>query len=192
MRVFRRFFSRWQNWVSSLLILGYVVVAGLAPLLSPHDPRQPGAFMQVGRVTEGSPLPPDEKAPLGMLPLGVDVLHALIWGSRDALQFGLIVTISTALFGILYGAISGFLGNRLGSLMIRVSDAFLAFPPIAGLVLLQQLFATTITAMIERRIKAAMDEERSALARLRESLAARAAIRPGIPGARRTRLARQP
>ena len=103
--------------------------------------------MQVGRVTEGSPLPPDEKAPLGMLPLGVDVLHALIWGSRDALQFGLIVTISTALFGILYGAISGFLGNRLGSLMIRVSDAFLAFPPIAGLVLLQQLFATTITAM---------------------------------------------
>jgi peptide/nickel transport system permease protein len=82
-----------------------------------------------------------------MLPFGFDVYHALVWGSRDALQFGLIVTTITALFGTLYGAVSGFAGNRLGNLMIRTADSFLAFPPIAGVVFLQQLFATTITAM---------------------------------------------
>src|SRR5215210_1061168 len=147
MRLLRRFFSRWQNWVSFLLILIYIVVAFAAPYLSPDDLKNPGPFMRVGKATEGSPLPPDEKAVLGMLPFGIDVYHALIWGSRDALRFGLIVTVSTALFGILYGAVSGFAGNQLGNLMIRVSDSFLAFPPIAGMVFLQQLLVATITAM---------------------------------------------
>ena len=147
MRLLRRFFSRWQNWVSVLLILTYVGVAISAPYIAPEDPKNPGAFIRVGRATEGEPQPPSEKAILGMLPFGIDVYHALVWGSRDALQFGLIVTISTALFGVLYGAISGFVENRLGDFMIRLSDSFLAFPPIAGLVFLQQLFATTVTAM---------------------------------------------
>jgi len=147
MRRFRRFFSRWQNWVSSLTILAFIGIAIAAPYLSPHDLKEPGPFMRVGRATEGRPLPPDEKAILGMLPFGIDVYHALIWGTRDALEFGLIVTISTALFGIFYGAVSGFAGNRLGNLMIRTADSFLAFPPIAAVVFLQQLFATTITAM---------------------------------------------
>jgi peptide/nickel transport system permease protein len=78
--------------------------------------------------------------------MGIDVYHPLVWGSRDALRFGLLVTISTALFGVLYGATSGFVGNRLGNFMIRLSDSFLAFPPIAGVVLLQQLYVTSISA----------------------------------------------
>ena len=147
MRLVQRFFSRWQNWGSFLLILAYVGVALAAPYLSPEDPKNPGAFLQVGRATEGEPQPPDEKAILGMLPFGIDVYHALLWGSRDALQFGLIVTISTAVFGVLYGAVSGFAGNPLGNFMIRVSDSFLAFPPIAGLIFLQQLLLTTVASM---------------------------------------------
>lgn len=146
---FRRYFTRWQNWIGLLLILGYVGVAVLAPVLSPNDPKDPGPFLQVGKRTRtlGEPQPPNEKAPLGMLPFGVDVYHALVWGARGALSFGLIVTSTTALFGILYGAISGFAGNRLSSFMLRVADAFLAFPPIAGVVLLQQLYLTSIQAL---------------------------------------------
>ena len=149
MRLFRRFFSRWQNWVSSLLILTYVGVALAAPYLAPEDPKHPGAFIRVGKATEGEPQPPTEKAILGMLPFGIDVYHALIWGSRDALQFGLIVTVSTTVFGVLYGAVSGFAGNSLGNLLIRISDSFLAFPPIAGLVFLQQLLLSTLAFMGE-------------------------------------------
>ncbi|HET6597772.1 MAG TPA: ABC transporter permease [Anaerolineales bacterium] len=143
----KQFFSRWQNWIGLLLVLGYAGVAVFAPYLSPHDPAKPGPFLQVGKVFLGEPQPPDEKALLGMLPFGIDVYHALVWGSRDALLFGLIVTISTSLFGVLYGSISGFAENRLGSLMLRVTDAFLAFPPLAGVVFLQQLFISSIGAM---------------------------------------------
>ena len=142
----RYFFSRWQNWVGCLLILVYVVFAVGAPYISPDDPKSPGPFMVVGRRAEPRPIPPDEKAPLGMLPYGIDVYHAMVWGARDALLFGLIVTLSTAIFGILYGAIAGLAGERISVLMLRIADAFLAFPPIAGLVFLQQLFAATVTA----------------------------------------------
>lgn len=141
----RLFFRRWQNWLSLTLILAFVFVAAAAPYLSPHDPKEPGPFMRVGRAAESRPLPPDENAILGLLPFGIDVYHALIWGSRDALTFGLTVTLFSGLFGMIYGAISGYLGGRAGGLMLRISDSFLAFPPIAGLVFLQQLFMTTIT-----------------------------------------------
>ena len=147
MRFLGRFFSRWQNWISVLLILIFVGVALAAPILAPLDPEEPEVFMQVGRRTEGSPQPPSEEAILGMLPFGIDIFHPLVWGARDALQFGLIVTLSTALFGVLYGAIAGYIGNRPGTLMIRLSDSFLAVPPIAGLVFLQQLLVTTISFM---------------------------------------------
>lgn len=141
------FFRRWQNWIGLILILVFIVVAVAAPNLSPGDPDAPGPFLRVGRSTEPKPRPPDENAILGMLPFGFDVYHALIWGSRDALQFGLIVTVFTALVGSVYGAASGYLGGRLGGLMLRVADAFLAFPPIAAVVFLQQLFITTITSL---------------------------------------------
>lgn len=143
----RLFFRRWQNWPGLILVLAFIFVAVAAPLLSPNDPKNPGPFMRVGRVFESRPLPPDENAILGLLPRGIDVYHALVWGSRDALRFGLIVTVFAALFGILYGATSGYVGGRMGGLMLRVTDSFLAFPPIAAVVFLQQLFVTTITSL---------------------------------------------
>jgi peptide/nickel transport system permease protein len=146
MKRIRRFFSRWQNWFAVLFILGFFTTAIAAPILSPDDPKAPGPFLRVGKATRGEPQPPSDAAILGMLPHGIDVYHALVWGSRDALQFGLIVTISTALFGIFYGALSGVVSQRVSGLLMNIADSFLAFPPIAGVVFLQQLFAITITA----------------------------------------------
>ncbi|PWB71995.1 MAG: hypothetical protein C3F07_12850 [Anaerolineales bacterium] len=143
----RLFFRRWQNWLGFLLILFYAFVAIAAPYLSPNDPKNPGPFMRVGRAFESRPLPPDDKAVLGLLPRGIDVYHALVWGSRDAMRFGLIVAMSTALFGIVYGAVSGYAEGIVGNTMLRIADAFLAFPPIAGVVFLQQLYMTTVSAL---------------------------------------------
>lgn len=147
MRRYRHFFSRWQNWLAVFAIVGFFVVAITAPKISPEDPKKPGPYLRVGRALEGRPLPPDEKAVLGTLPHGMDVFHPLLWGARGALQFGLIVTLLTATFGILYGAIAGLFGGRVGGLMMSIADSFLAIPVIAGVVFLQQLWATTITAM---------------------------------------------
>jgi ABC-type dipeptide/oligopeptide/nickel transport system permease subunit len=147
MRRARRFFSHWQNWLALFVIMAFIAVAIFAPAISPDDPKSPGPFMRVGRVTQGEPVPPGEKAPLGMLPFGMDVFHALVWGARGALLFGLLVTLATGLFGALYGALAGLTGGRWGRFMMNVADSFLALPIIAGVVFLQQLFASTIEAM---------------------------------------------
>ena len=63
----------------------------------------------------------------------------MIWGTRSALRFGLFVAVSTALIGIVVGAISGYFGGWTNSISMRLTDAFLAFPAIAGVWLFRQV-----------------------------------------------------
>ena len=147
MKSIRRFFAYWQNILSLLLILGFAGLTLTAPQLSPMDPKNPGIFQRVGRAVDTQPRPPTPQTPLGTLPTQYDVFHALIWGTGEAMRFGLTVAIVTALIGVFLGAVAGYAGGWLNSLIMRITDAFLAFPTIAGVVFIQQLVAITITAM---------------------------------------------
>ncbi len=145
----RRFLTPWRNLLGLLLALEFLAVALAAPLISPPDPKNPGAFKQVGRFTDPIPHPPGEnaKAVLGTLPGQYDVFHTLIWGLRDAMRFGLLVALGAFAFGVTYGAIAGYAGGGLNTLMMRVADAFLTFPPLVGAILLYQMAATSVNAM---------------------------------------------
>jgi peptide/nickel transport system permease protein len=73
------------------------------------------------------------------MPGQYDIYHTLVWGTRSALRFGLIVALSAAVLGVLIGAFSGYLGGVVNGLTMRVTDAFLTFPTIAGVWLFRQL-----------------------------------------------------
>jgi peptide/nickel transport system permease protein len=144
-----RYFSRWQNWIGASLALLFILVAVAAPAISAVDEKNPGPFKVVGRFTDPIPHPPGEnpRAPLGTLPGQFDVLHTLVWGFRDALRFGLSVALSAFGFGVAFGAVSGYAGGSTNSVMMRIADAFLTFPPLIGAVLLNQLAGTAIIAL---------------------------------------------
>jgi peptide/nickel transport system permease protein len=144
MRGLNRFFSHWQNWVGVFLLLVYAVLAVAAPVLSPQDLKNPGSFLVKGRVNERQPQPPSATNPLGTLPGQVDVFHTIVWGAGDALTFSFTVVFFTALFGVIYGAVAGYLGGWINGFLMRIADAFLAFPVIAGVVFFQQLVNMTI------------------------------------------------
>jgi peptide/nickel transport system permease protein len=148
MRSLKRFSSRWQNWIGVFLVSLLVLVAIAAPLISPNNPKSPGPFMEVPGLSslDAQPLSPAIVPPLGTLPGQMDVFHALIWGTRDALSFGLVVTTLAAFVGILFGAIAGYAGGVVNMIMMRITDAFLAFPIIAGVVFLSQLWTSAIAA----------------------------------------------
>ncbi len=135
----RFYFSHLQNWLGLLLVLMFVFMAIFAPFLSPNDPENLGPSRIVGKVIDTEPQPPSKIAPLGTLPHHGSVYHTLIWGSRSALIFGLIVTSIGGLIGVLIGVISAYSGGFLNKLLMRFTDAFLSFPVIAGVVLIQQL-----------------------------------------------------
>lgn len=148
MRSIRRFFRHWQNWLGMGLVLFFIIVAIAAPQISPEDPRYPGPFQPVKsfRPSDTAPKTPAEAPPLGTLPARLSIFHALVWGTRDALDFGLKVAIAAALFGVIYGAIAGYAGGWLNGLLMRIADAFLTFPVIAGVVLLKQLWQVSFEA----------------------------------------------
>jgi len=147
MRPLRVFLSRWQNWLGLLIVFAFTVVSLAAPLLSQPNDTTWGAFKMVGRSTDFTPHPPSDVAPLGTLPRQIDVYHALVWGGREAMIFGLSVALGALLFGSLFGAIAGYAGGAVNGVMMRVADAFLTFPALAGVVFLQQLVAVTIESL---------------------------------------------
>ncbi len=147
MRALRFFLSRWQNWLGLFIILVFTVTALAAPLISPPNKTTQGAFKKVGRQTDKTPRPPTEIAPLGTLPGQIDVYHAIVWGAREAMQFGLLVALGAFAFGSIFGAVAGYSGGLVNGLMMRIADAFLTFPVLAGVVFLQQLVAMTVESL---------------------------------------------
>jgi peptide/nickel transport system permease protein len=139
-RNLRRFLSRRQNLLALAVVGFYILVAAAAPLLAPPDDADnPSPFKIVGKSYDKIPHPPSAESPLGTVPGQMDVYHTLVWGTRSALRFGLMVTLITACLGVLIGAISGYSGGAVHGLVMRITDAFLTFPAIAGVWLLGQV-----------------------------------------------------
>ncbi|MBN1147128.1 MAG: ABC transporter permease [Anaerolineales bacterium] len=137
-----RFISRWQNLLALAIIGFYIFVAAAAPGLAPQpDPEDPSPYRieKQGPIGSRTPLPPGPHLPLGAAPGGVDIYYALVWGAYPALRFGLMIALSAAALGVFLGATSGYFGGRFNSLVMRATDAFLAFPAIAGVFLFRQI-----------------------------------------------------
>ena len=133
-----RFLSNWRNLLPLCAVIVFFLASWLAPIISPaFDPKQP-AFNKTG-FSISAPEPPSDENPLGTFQ-GYDVFHTVVWGTRTALEFGLTVALSTAAIGVAIGAMSNFLGGIFGRLGMRITDAFMAFPSLAAVMLLTQLF----------------------------------------------------
>jgi len=149
MKNVKRFFYYWLNLLPLLIVVFFFEIAIAAPLLSPPaDPDNPLPFKLVDSI-EINPLPPSPEIPLGTavyyesadMLVHYDVWHSLIWGTRHALRFGLAVASISALLGILIGAFSSYAGGIVNNVVMRVTDAFLAFPLVAGVWLFAQMTA---------------------------------------------------
>lgn len=140
MRNTRRFFSKWHNWLGLILVSLFLFMAIAAPMLSPEDPTKPGVIKIIGNpLREHKPQPPSAEAPLGTLSNQSSVYHTLIWGTRSAVFFGLTVALSSMIIGVIVGTTSAFSNRWINDLLMRITDAFLAFPMIAGIVLFRQV-----------------------------------------------------
>jgi peptide/nickel transport system permease protein len=143
----RRFIKNWQNVVALLVIAFFIAVAIAAPRLAPQsNPEEPTPFRRMPGVRISAlrnPRPPNEIVVLGTVTGGWDIYYSLVWGTRDALRFGLITALTTASFGVLIGAISGYVGGTFNQLILRITDAFLTFPAIAGIFLFRLILIPT-------------------------------------------------
>jgi len=65
---------------------------------------------------------------LGSDQLGRDILTRLMYGCRISLAVAMIAAVVNMLIGIVYGGISGYLGGRVDSVMMRVVDIISTIP----------------------------------------------------------------
>ncbi|MFE3799629.1 ABC transporter permease [Nocardia tengchongensis] len=113
-------FPNAANWLGVSLIAVVTLVALAVPLLAPHDPLVP----------TGLPL----RAPgqggflLGTDNIGRDLLSRVLYGMRASWFAALAVVASGVLVGGLIGLIAGAAGGWVDSLLMRITDAFLALP----------------------------------------------------------------
>lgn len=78
--------------------------------------------------------------PLGTDYLGRDMLARLMAGARVSLFIGLLAPALFVLFGVIYGAVSGFVGGNVDHLLMRIADFVIALPFLLFMILFQVVF----------------------------------------------------
>jgi peptide/nickel transport system permease protein len=92
--------------------------------------------------------PGQQGHPLGTDPDGYDELGRLMVGGQTSLELGFASAVMATVIGTLWGAIAGYLGGWVDSLMMRVVDAALAIPLLFLLVVLATIITPTKFTMI--------------------------------------------
>ncbi len=104
----------------SAIVLFLLIVSIFAPWIAPYDP---GAI-DLKQVLA----PPSAQHWFGTDQLGRDVLSRMIWGARISLKVGFVATGLAILIGMLLGAVAGYYGGWIDTLIMRFVDIMLCFP----------------------------------------------------------------
>jgi peptide/nickel transport system permease protein len=117
------------NFIIPVAIFSVLILTAIfAPLLAPYPPDdaslisrlKPPAFMEGGSSDHL----------LGTDLMGRDVLSRIIFGSRVSLSISLMVILITASVGTILGIIAGYMGGRVDTIFMRITDVSLSFPAI--------------------------------------------------------------
>ena len=123
---FRQFARRLLRNRSAVVALAFLVLVTilvvLAPVLAPDDPLQ-----QDLRSTLQSP---NGDHWLGTDDLGRDVLSRLLYAGRISLLAALEAVGVGVLLGVPFGLVAGYAGGWADTIVMRVTDAVLSFPPL--------------------------------------------------------------
>jgi peptide/nickel transport system permease protein len=116
-----------------LVVLGLTTfVAVAAPLLAPHLPNVP---LRVGPFS-----PPLHGTVLGTDDLARDILSRVLYGIRASWVSALVVIASGILIGGVVGLVAGTAGGRVDTVLMRITDLFLALPgPILAIAVIAAL-----------------------------------------------------
>ncbi len=129
------------------LVLLVLVVAVFAPYIANHSPNQ--MTLQDRLVEPGSKDSDGEAYYLGTDSLGRDVFSRLVYGTRLSLIVGLGGMVISLVIGCLIGLVAGYTGGIVETILMRVTDVFLAFPfVLMALILLSALGGGVVTIII--------------------------------------------
>lgn len=129
--------------VPAALIAVIVLGCFLGPVVLPI-PRPTGGDVLNAGLPSFSP-----GHPLGTDPNGNDILSRILYGGRNSLIVAVSVNVIGLIAGGLFGALSGYAGGALDTLIMRVLDIFIAFPALVLIIAVaQSLGPSEVTAVL--------------------------------------------
>jgi peptide/nickel transport system permease protein len=140
-KVFARAFLRNRGAVVGLAILLLVVaMAALAPVLFPFSPWD----------MQGAPFsPPGEDGfLLGTDSLGRDVAADIAYGAHVSLLIGAVSTVAAVTFGVVLGALAGYLGGVVDDVIMRLTEFFQTVPSFILAVVLVAIFTPSLLSIV--------------------------------------------
>ena len=135
-----RAFAKDRGSVAALVFLLIVMMlALLAPYISPHDPYEAVASRNAPPGSEGVLLGADGD--------GRDVLTRLLWGGRISLLVGVLPTMLATLASLAIGIAAGYAGGWLDQIVMRILDMFFAFPLVLVAIVVAGVLRPSLTTI---------------------------------------------
>jgi len=139
--VWKRFTKHRGAIAGAIIISILILMCSLAPLL-PHDAEKsnlPDKFQ-----------PPSASHWLGTDALGRDLFTRILYGGRISLAVGGIAVAISLLIGVPIGALAGYYGGKIDSVLMRLTDAFLSLPSFLVLILLAAILREVELPIFQR------------------------------------------
>lgn len=125
--------------ISAYVILIFILLALLAPWVSPYDPFA---------LSNDTFLPPQRGHWMGTDDLGRDSLSRVVYGTRVSLAVGLLASGTSLVVGMLIGSCAGYFGGFIDNLLMRLAEYFLVIPRFFLALLIVAMFGTGIGKII--------------------------------------------
>jgi len=114
----------------SMLGLIIVVTFVIVGLIAPYILTRPEEAWGIAYNVKDRFLPPSLQHPFGTDEYGRDMFNRVLLGTRFSLMIAVGVVGLALLIGIPVGLVAGYLGGKVGTALMRITDMFLAFPPL--------------------------------------------------------------
>jgi peptide/nickel transport system permease protein len=106
--------------VGLVIVLALLLLAAFAPLIAQYDP--------LAQALDQRLLAPSAKHWFGTDALGRDIFSRIVYGTRVTLVIVMLVVITVGPLGLLIGCAAGYFGGWVDTVLMRITDVFLAFP----------------------------------------------------------------
>jgi len=143
-RANRSFLREPMTIFSLIVILTIILGAVLAPVLTSYPEEGQGAPNIINKFLQ----PGGGDHVLGTDNLGRDIFARILYGGRVSLSIGALVVVVAILIGVPLGALAGFFGGWLDELIMRITDIFLAFPPLLLAIILASAMKRGFLTMV--------------------------------------------
>lgn len=138
-RSYRRFVNQPMSVIGLALVAAITLMAVFAPYVAPY-PEQVGSFTDFANAYQ----PPSLDHPFGTDSAGRDLLTRVIFGYRIALLLVAVVLGLGVPVGVMLGLVAGYAGGWVDTIIMRITDTFLALPPLVLALAIASAFEPTL------------------------------------------------